>query len=204
MQPTIPQPVFLNVEYFFYLVARFFAYIFSPQFLETARNVLSILSIVLVALIAYLLVRLYEIKSEEKKQKSLAEVPLQHPGGRSVNDFEAVPRATDEKFRRNETWENIRTKLLSDNQSDWRLAIIEADIYMDRLLDGRGFHGETTSDKLKQITSHDMASIQIAWEAHKVRNRIAHEGAAFTLTQPEARRILSQFEIVFRDLEAIE
>ncbi len=104
---------------------------------------------------------------------------------------------------RNETWEMIRAKLLSENQSDWRLAIIEADIYMDRLLDDKGYHGDTTSDKLKQVLSGDLASIQIAWEAHKVRNRIAHDGSAFSLTQPEARRVLSYFEIVFRDLGAI-
>lgn len=203
MQPSIPQPVFLNVEYLFFLVAKFFSYIFSFEFLEIVRFILSILIILLTAFVGYLLIRLHEIKAEARKKKLLAEAPRQHPGTAIIDDWGAVPSPTDERLRRNETWEGIRTKLLSDNPSDWRLAIIEADIYLDKLLDVRGFHGETTSDKLKQVTPHDMASINLAWEAHKVRNRIAHEGAAFTLTQPEARRILSHFEIVFRDLEVI-
>jgi len=105
---------------------------------------------------------------------------------------------------RNETWENIRSKLLSDSPSDWRLAIIEADIYMDRQFDAKGFYGDTVGDKLKNLTPDKFPSVQIAWEAHKVRNRIAHDGADFTLTMPEARRILSYFEIVFRDLGVIE
>ena len=95
-------------------------------------------------------------------------------------------------------------KHLSDSPSDWRLAIIEADIYLDRLLDAKGYGGDTIGDKLKNQTPDRLGSVQIAWEAHKVRNRIAHEGAAFALTMPEARRVLSYFEIVFRDLGAIE
>ena len=95
-------------------------------------------------------------------------------------------------------------KVLSDNPSDWRLGIIEADIYLDKVLDKEGVFGDTLGDKLKSLTGQRLPSLQLAWEAHKVRNRIAHEGAEYTLTQPEARRTLSYFEIVFRDLEVIQ
>lgn len=103
----------------------------------------------------------------------------------------------------NYTWQGIRERLLSGSESDWKLAVIEADIYLDRVLDDKGFHGDTTSDKLKQVTPDKLPSIQIAWEAHKIRNRIAHDGAAFVLTMPEARRLLSYYEIVFTDLGVI-
>ena len=203
MQPTIPEPVFLNVEYLFFLIYRAVDAIFSITFLETLRVIAAILIILLIAGIFYLLIRLYELKQEESKAKktALIYVPTSVTQTTEVKDESktGIP-----KPKRNETWESIRNKLLSENHSDWRLAIIEADIYMDKVLDSKGFHGETTADKLKQVTTGDLASINIAWEAHKVRNRIAHEGAAFTLTQPEARRILSYFEIVFRDLEVIE
>lgn len=207
MQSSIPEPVFLNVEYLFFLVFRavgaFFRHVFTIEFLEQLRVIATILVILLITLIIYILIRLYELKQEdEEKAKKLAlqQSSTTYPRASSVNSgsmHEAVVAT------RNQVWEEIRAKLLSDNQSDWRLAIIEADIYMDRLLDDRGFHGDTTSDKLKKITPAELASIQIAWEAHKVRNRIAHDGASFALTQPEARRTLSYFEIVFRDLGAI-
>ncbi len=205
MQPSVPEPVFLNVEYLFFLFFRavggFFKYIFSKEFLQDFYVAATIIVILLITLVLYLLVRLYELKKEKEKKQQ------QSVGG--TLDTQSVSSAQNPAVVlpgipvRNETWEGIRTKLLSDNQSDWRLAIIEADIYMDKLLDDRGYHGDTTSDKLKQITPAELASIQIAWEAHKVRNRIAHDGASFTLTQPEARRVLSYFEIVFRDLGAI-
>jgi len=198
MQPSVPEPVYLNVEYFFFLVARFFSNIFSVEFLEGLRALATIIVIILIAVVLYLLVRLYELKKEGKAAavSSTGDVSKVASGAAGAIGQTSTPA-------RNEVWEGIRGKLLSDNQSDWRLAIIEADIYMDKLLDSKGYHGDTTSDKLKQITPAQLASLQTAWEAHKVRNRIAHDGAAFTLTQPEARRVLSYFEIVFRDLEAI-
>lgn len=206
MQPSVPEPVFLNVEYLFFLILRavggFFAYIFSVEFIRDFKIVATVLVILLIAYVLYLLVRLYELQEEEKK-KAVSPVAASTAPAAGIAAAPAAVGGTSSPAR-NETWEAIRAKLLSDNQSDWRLAIIEADIYMDKLLDDKGYHGDTTSDKLKQVSPGDLGSIQIAWEAHKVRNRIAHDGAAFTLTQPEARRVLSYFEIVFRDLEAIE
>lgn len=197
MQPTVPEPVFLNLEYLFFLVFKavggFLGYVFSIEFLQDMKLFLTVLIILFIALVLFYLVRLFELQQEGKKK----------PASHSVKTSSAVSSSAPSSSR-NETWEGIRSKLLSDNQSDWRLAIIEADIYMDKLLDDKGYHGDTTSDKLKQIATGDLGSLQVAWEAHKVRNRIAHDGAAFTLTQPEARRVLSYFEIVFRDLGAIE
>ncbi|MCC6198617.1 hypothetical protein IT401_00110 [Candidatus Nomurabacteria bacterium] len=211
MQPSVPQPVFLNVEYLFFLLTRatggFLTYLFSVKFLHYLAIFATVLIIALIAIVLYYLVCLWELGQEGKKKisasssssvtpSSTVPSPSTTGGDHTVSSTGIIPR--------NETWENIRAKFLSENQSDWRLAIIEADIYMDKLLDARGYHGDTVSDKLKQITPAQLGSIQIAWEAHKVRNRIAHDGAAFVLTQPEARRTFSYFEIVFRDLEVIE
>jgi hypothetical protein len=153
----------------------------------------------------YVLVRLYEIRQEDLQLKKSIVMPTTMPtshspvvsaGVTSTGEAGATPK-------QNETWKGIREHLLSGNNSDWKLAVIEADIYLDRVLDDKGFHGDTTGDKLKQVTPDKLPSIQIAWEAHKIRNRIAHDGAAFVLTMPEARRLLSYYEIVFTDLSVI-
>jgi hypothetical protein len=197
--PTVPDPVFLNVEYLFQqlynFVGGFFSYLFSIKFIADFYVFMSILLIFLITVTIYLLVRLYEMTAPEKQ------IMPALTGTGTESGVVTVPLAHE---RRNEIWEGVRAKMLSDNPSDWRLAIIEADIYLDRILDGKGFHGETIGDKLKQVGPGVLASVQIAWEAHKVRNRIAHEGAMFELTQPEARRVLSYYEIVFRDLGVIE
>jgi hypothetical protein len=192
-------------------VARIFNFLFGTnigdpdafkRFFEGLKIFATILVILLITVILYCLVRLYELKQEEKPKKDKSKKT-------NLTSSATVDTATGEfvshnTLRVNETWNSIRAKLLSENPSDWRLAIIEADIYLDRLLDQRGFYGDTLGDKLKQVTPDKLPSIQIAWEAHKIRNRIAHDGADFVLTMPESRRVLSYYEIVFRDLEVID
>ncbi len=206
MQPSnIPEPVFLNVEFIFSWLTGTFGNIFSLQFLSLLQFIAGLLIVAMITLILYCLVRIHEMKQEDKKAAAKARVveqssPDAHVGGSILDNLPGT-----QPKPKNETWEHIRSKLLSDSPSDWRLAIIEADIYMDRLLDTKGYRGDTIGDKLKNLEgSNNLPSLQIAWEAHKVRNRIAHDGAAFVLTMPEARRVLSYYEIVFRDLDAIE
>ena len=215
METQIPNPVFLNLEYIFFLVyravSRFFNFLFGGnitdpdagnRFFSGLKVLATFLVIILITIILYCLVRLYELKQEDKPKKTKA-------GGVEVKPGD-LPTENSEHFidhgttRQNETWNSIRSKLLSDAPSDWRLAIIEADIYLDRVLDQKGYYGDTLGDKLKQVDPEKLPSVQIAWEAHKVRNRIAHDGAGFILTMPEARRVLSYYEIVFRDLEVID
>jgi hypothetical protein len=199
MQPSIPQPVFLNVEFIFsWLWGNIFSPLFSINALLFLEFVASILVIIGITIILYCLVRLNEIKQEDAKKKSIA---VKAGAPEKTGIIAGLPGSLI--IENNETWENIRSKLLSDSPSDWRLAIIEADIYLDRVLDAKGYTGDTIGDKLKNLTTDRLGSLQIAWEAHKVRNRIAHDGAAFVLTMPEARKVLSYFEIVFRDLGVI-
>lgn len=213
METQIPNPVFLNLEYIFFLIYRainkFFSFLFgtsitdpnaASSFFNGLKTLATLLVIILITIILYCLVRLYEIEQEGKTKKAKA-VPLPKGDGAAIS-----PVHLDERLVAidNPTWTSVRSKLLSDNQSDWRLAIIEADIYLDRVLDQKGFYGDTLGDKFKQISPEQLPSIQIAWEAHKVRNRIAHDGSGFVLTMPEARRVLSYYEIVFRDLGVID
>ena len=204
VQPSLPeQPVFVSSTSDSFLNSFYngMEKLLGVNWLGIMYTLLTLIVIVLITIILYSLVRLYEIKQEaDKKSRSLTPKPLPPLATgvpTAIETFATTPRE-------NETWRHIRERLLSPNPSDWRLAIIEADIYMDKVLDTKGFHGDTIGDKLKQITPDQFGSVQIAWEAHKVRNRIAHQGSDFTLTQPESRRVLSYYEIVFRDLEVID
>jgi hypothetical protein len=100
-------------------------------------------------------------------------------------------------------WEKIIKLSESNNQSDWRLAIIEADIILDELLEKLQLPGDTMGDKLKTIEPSDFLTLDQAWEAHKGRNMIAHEGSDFLLNQRETRRIISLYEAVFKEFHLI-
>ena len=100
-------------------------------------------------------------------------------------------------------WERILGHVESSRESDWRLAILEADVLLSEMVTGLGYHGESLGEKLKAIEPSDFTSIQKAWEAHGVRNKIAHEGAAFALTEREAKRVISLYEEVFKEFKYI-
>ena len=107
---------------------------------------------------------------------------------------------TPEAAGANPRWQHLQELVLGATPSEWREAITEADIMLDDTLTKRGYVGDTVSDKLKNA---DFATINDAWEAHKVRNRIAHDGSAFDLSEALAHRTIQQYERVFRELGAI-
>ena len=78
------------------------------------------------------------------------------------------------------------------------MAIIEADSMLESLMADLGFHGNTLGDRLKMANQDTFKGLTSAWEAHTVRNRIAHEGLAFELSQHEAKRIITLYEHIFR------
>lgn len=102
----------------------------------------------------------------------------------------------------NPHWNKIINLAESLNESDWRLSVLEADIMLSELLDKMSLPGDTLSDKLKSVERSDFLSIDDAWEAHKVRNKIAHE-KDFVLTQREAKRVITLYENVFREFQII-
>lgn len=113
--------------------------------------------------------------------------------------------STDESISdpQKERWQKILSLASSQNPSDWRLAIIEADIMLDELLISMRLPGETMGEKLQAVEKSDFTTLDLAWEAHKARNAIAHEGSNFLLNERETRRLISLYESVFREFELI-
>lgn len=99
-------------------------------------------------------------------------------------------------------WQKIVEKSNSEKESDWRWAIIEADIILDELLGKLQLPGDTMGDKLKAVEPSDFVTIDLAWEAHKIRNAIAHQGG-FLLNQRETRRVISLYAAVFKEFSLI-
>lgn len=87
----------------------------------------------------------------------------------------------------------------SDNPNDWKLAIIEADVILDTILKKKGYAGGSLGERLKSISPHQLSTLNDAWEAHKVRNNIAHAGSDFVLTKRMAEETISRYQRVFSE-----
>jgi uncharacterized membrane protein len=87
----------------------------------------------------------------------------------------------------------------SDSPNDWKLAIIEADIILDEILKEKGYAGVSLGERLKSVSPTQLQSLDDAWQAHKVRNQIAHGGADFILTHKLAQDTIKQYRRVFHE-----
>jgi hypothetical protein len=96
-------------------------------------------------------------------------------------------------------WNRIMEHANSEDEHQWRLAILEADIMLNELLDVLGYKGETMGEKMKMVNRANFNSIDEAWEAHKVRNRVAHEGSENPLTEREKNIVINQYAHVFKE-----
>ena len=99
----------------------------------------------------------------------------------------------------NERWNKTLTYLFSDSSSDWKLAIVEADAMLEDLSRDLGFKGDSLGERLKMANQDNFRGLSSAWEAHAVRNRIAHEGLNFELSHHEAKRVIALYEQIFRN-----
>ncbi|MFT5179678.1 MAG: hypothetical protein ACI9GH_000515 [Candidatus Paceibacteria bacterium] len=100
---------------------------------------------------------------------------------------------------KNKRWEHIEELMSSHNINDWKQAIIEADIMLDEMLTKMQYDGTTIAEKLKNVEESDFITLSKAWEAHKVRNKIAHSGADFKFDKNEAGRVIELYRKVFKE-----
>jgi len=103
----------------------------------------------------------------------------------------------------NPKWAKVLEHVNSEHESDWKLAILEADIMLNDMLEKMGYLGSTMSDKLKSVEPSDFDTLQDAWAAHKIRNSIAHEGSDYIVNKPEAERVIRLFKKVFEEFQYI-
>jgi hypothetical protein len=96
-------------------------------------------------------------------------------------------------------WATVMNHADSPNASDWRQAIIEADIILGEILTRMGYQGQSIGEQMTGISKGDFHTIDEAWEAHKIRNQIAHEGSDFALSQHEAKRVVGLYRKVFEE-----
>lgn len=162
------------------------------DFADRVSGISTGVSLVLLTGIGYSIIRIRQIRAREVAV--------------FAGLVEIAPARTEgvgEEGPRNPKWEKVQAHINSENAGDWRLAILEADIMLDELLDAMKYRGESIGEKLKKIETSDFTTLQLAWEAHKIRNQVAHEGSEFLLSEPEARRVVKLYEAVFKEFQYI-
>jgi len=99
-------------------------------------------------------------------------------------------------------WAKIMVRLERASESEYKLAVIEADGLLDDTLKRMGYAGESLGDRLKQLTEATLPNLDLLLKAHKIRNDIVHD-PDYRLSLEQAKRTLKIFEQALRDLQAL-
>ena len=144
-------------------------------------NALGLLAVIFLAGFFLLTIRISEIKKADNKKYA----PIKEESNVTVMTIK---------------WEVVLDHVNSENPAEWKLAILEADNMLDEILDSEGYQGETLGEKLKAMSPGTINSYDALWEAHKMRNLIAHEASTMELTKKMARDTVNKFEMAFKEL----
>ena len=147
-----------------------------------------VLSVVLVVLIVYVRIRLEEVE---------------HHGFAKLAEREHALRTSHAETSKNSGWEMLSGLASSQSESDWRRAILEADIMLANLLTERGYPGDSLGEQLKGANPLQFTTLDLAWEAHRMRNAIAHLGEAFPISEHDVRATIDQYRRVFEEFGII-
>lgn len=98
-------------------------------------------------------------------------------------------------------WLAIEQSLTKESEASYSLSILNGDKLVDHAMRDLGYGGMTMGDRLK-FAKDKFTNRDAVWEAHKLRNRIAHEPDV-QVSYDQARRALAGFKRALRDLGAI-
>ena len=100
-------------------------------------------------------------------------------------------------------WNKIKQDLENGSESEYKLAIIEADNMLESALKRMGYGGVTLEECLAKLTSATLPNIEEIYQAHQIRNNIVRD-PNFVLSIDEAQKIISIYEKAFRDLQILD
>lgn len=189
---------YLNIEYIFYLIYSFLFNggnligrdeFFSSEFYSFLVSVWGIVTLV-ATIVTLILLTIFLHSAFQLRAIRAADAKF-YEDAVILSDTGEVEEPT--------RWQRIEALFNQGGESNWRQAILEADIMLDDMLTHQGYSGDSVGEKLKSIEPSDFTGLQYAWAAHKVRNDIAHRGQDFTLTEREAKQTMHWFDAVFSE-----
>lgn len=186
------QPPLLNVEYWFRVIYELIVnrqtysfdhlIVIAADIWQIVTYISYVLTLALIAFLVYVTIQMRDMAKEDEER------------------FATMEPKTAKKAVGQARWLHVEELMSGLQESDWRQAIIEADIMLDDILRGRGYEGAGLADRLKQVNASLLPSLDGVWDAHRIRNRIAHEGSAFKLEERIAHRTIQSYRRAFVEL----
>lgn len=98
-------------------------------------------------------------------------------------------------------WNKILKGMEKGSESDFKLAIIEADDFINETLQKKGYSGKTFEERIGQVKKTDLPNFEEVLEVHKIRNSVVHD-PDYRLDLEQAKKIMETYDRAIRNLEA--
>ena len=92
----------------------------------------------------------------------------------------------------------IEQLVTGETETEYAMALIEADKLLDHMLKMRQFAGTTLGERLK-VAGYKHPKLKAIWPAHLMRNRMVHEHNV-TLGQSQIKKLWKQYQDAYRIL----
>ena len=190
---------FLKWQYEAYKAIEWFSkdvipFVFSQNTWEVFKTLLSVFTMFCITVMIYCAVRMFEIRKKEHDHLHMEIKEYAHKMKEKEKE-----RKKKEQISTNPDWVSVINHLSTNSQEEWKMAIIEADVMLLKLLTQLGFQGEGIGEKLKSADPKKFKNLPVAWEVHTIRNKIVHEGLNFTLSSREVNRVITLYEHIFQE-----
>ena len=90
-------------------------------------------------------------------------------------------------------WSKIKKRIESGSESEYKLAVIEADDFLNEVLEKHGYEGKNFQETLDKAAKFIMPIIDDVLAAHEVRNSIVYD-PNYKLDTEQAKKILSAYQ----------
>lgn len=116
-----------------------------------------------------------------------------------MEEFLSFKRTGIKKIEKD--WIKTKARLDSGLESEYKLALIEAETVLDDTLNRMGYLGDSLGEKLKKLTPIILPNISSIQDAHRIRNNIVHD-PDYRLSLDEAKNSVNIYEEALRSLDA--
>ncbi len=169
------------------------SYILSPELIQAPWSILlTILEIVFLIISFFFLLLIFFVLLKSKR--------LSYRFIEDIDEFIKFKPHEINKLAKN--WKLINKKIETGIESEYKLAIIEADVMLEDVLKRMGHTEETIEKKLNATTSSEIENIEEIKEARKVRNNVVYD-PDFELTLDKTKETLKVYEKTFRNLNVL-
>jgi len=90
-------------------------------------------------------------------------------------------------------WDKIKKRTESKSDSDYKLAIIDADDFLAEVLDSRGYDGDNFEESINKAGKLIAPILDDVLRAHEIRNLVVYN-PDYKLSADQAKKILNTYE----------